>query len=158
VAYEAYSPGDIEALLAVFSPDLEWTYLDPSVENPGPQVCRGLPEMRRALRRQADQGLKVKVEEIHVIGSEVVAVLHIPGLDQLRARNANDRNYEVFSFKDDRIVALRACVDRAEALRVAGIALAASLAMFGAACSSTCDPVFYSPNPAARKARNPSPR
>jgi hypothetical protein len=82
---------------------VEWTYLDPSVENPGPQVCRGLPEMRRALRRQADQGLKVKVEEIHVIGSEVVAVIHIPGLDQLRARNANDRNYEVFSFKDDRI-------------------------------------------------------
>jgi ketosteroid isomerase-like protein len=87
-AYEAYSQGDIEALLAVFSPDLEWTYLDPSVENPAPQVCRGLPELRRALRRQAGQRLKAKVEEVHVNGSEVVAVIHIPGLDQLRARKA----------------------------------------------------------------------
>jgi ketosteroid isomerase-like protein len=121
-AYEAYSQGDIEALLAVFSPDLEWTYLDPSVENPAPQVCRGLAQMRRALRRQADQGLKAKGEEVHVNGSEVVAVIHIPGLDQLRARKANDRNYEVFSFKDARIVALQACVDRAEALRAAGLA------------------------------------
>src|SRR5450432_3505247 len=54
-AYDAYSSGDIEGLLAVFSPDLEWTYLDPSAENAAPQVCRGLVEMRRALRRQADQ-------------------------------------------------------------------------------------------------------
>src|SRR5579863_9227895 len=96
-AYDAYTAGDIEALLAVFSPDLQWTYLDPSVENPAPQVCRGLTEMRRALRRQADQGLKARIEEVRVNGDDVVAVLHIPGLDQFRARKANDRNYEVFS-------------------------------------------------------------
>jgi ketosteroid isomerase-like protein len=121
-AYDAYSSGDIEGLLAVFSPDLEWTYLDPSAENAAPQVCRGLVEMRRALRRQADQGLKASIEEVHVNGSDVVAVIHTPGLDQLRARQANDRNYEVFSFKDGQIVALRACADLAEALRVAGLA------------------------------------
>ena len=56
--YGAYTSGDIEGLLAVFSPDLEWTYLDPSAKNAAPQVCRGLVEMRRALRRQADQGPK----------------------------------------------------------------------------------------------------
>jgi ketosteroid isomerase-like protein len=121
-AYDAYTKGDIDGLLAVFSPDLEWTYLDPSVENPFPQVCRGLVEMRRALRRQADQGLKARIEEVRINGSEVVVVIHIPGLDHLRARKANDRNYEVFSFKDGRIVALRACADLSEALRVAGFA------------------------------------
>jgi ketosteroid isomerase-like protein len=121
-AYDAYTEGDIEGLLAVFSPDLEWTYLDPGVENPAPQVCRSLVEMRRALRRQADQGLKASIEHVQVNGSEVVAVIHIPGLDRLRARKANDRNYEVFSFKDGRIVGLRACADLAEALLVAGLA------------------------------------
>jgi len=120
-AYDAYTSGDIEGLLAVFSPDLEWTYLDPSAENAAPQVCRGLVEMRRALRRQADHGLKASIEEVHVNGSEVVAVIHTSGLDQLRGRQANDRNYEVFSFKDGQIVALRACADLAEALRVAGL-------------------------------------
>jgi ketosteroid isomerase-like protein len=103
-AYDAYTKGDIEALLAVFSRDLQWTYLDPGVENSAPQVCRGLVEMRRALRRQMDQGLTARIEEVHVNGNDVVAVLHIPGLDQLRAPKANDRNYEVFSFKDGRIV------------------------------------------------------
>jgi ketosteroid isomerase-like protein len=121
-AYDAYTTGDIEGLLAVFSPDLEWTYLDPGVENPAPQVCRGLVEMRQALRRQADQGLKASIEEVHVNGNQVVAVIHVPGLDQLRSRQADDRNYEVFSFKDGRIVALRGCADLAEALRVAGLA------------------------------------
>jgi ketosteroid isomerase-like protein len=121
-AYDAYTTGDIKALLAVFSPDLEWTYLDPSVENPAPQVCRGLVEMRQALRRQADRGLKASIEQVHVNGNEVVAVIHIPGLDQLRAGKADDRNYEVFSFEDGRIVALRGCADLAEALRVAGLA------------------------------------
>jgi ketosteroid isomerase-like protein len=120
-AYDAYTNGDIEGLLAVFAPDLEWTYLDPSVENPAPQVCRGLEEMRRALHRQVSQGLKAQIEEVHVNGSEVVAVIHIPGVDQYRARNADDRNYDVFTFQDGRIIALRACVDRSEALRIAGI-------------------------------------
>lgn len=121
-AYDAYTLGDVEALLAVFSPALEWTYLDPSVENPVPQFCRGLAEMRRALRRQADQGLKATIEEVHVNGNQVVAVIHTPGLDQLRARKAHDRNYEVFTFLDGRIVALRGCADLAEALQVAGLA------------------------------------
>ena len=87
-AYDAYTTGDIDGLLAIFSPNLEWTYLDPSLENPTPQVCQGLEQMRRALRRQASQGLKATVEEVLVNGDEVVAVIHIPGLDQLRARNA----------------------------------------------------------------------
>jgi ketosteroid isomerase-like protein len=121
-AYDAYTEGDIEGLLAFFSPDLEWTYLDPSVEKPAPQVCRGLVELRRALRRQADQGLKAQIEQVQVNGSEVVAVIHIPGVDQLRARKSNDRNYDVFSFSDGRIVALRACVDLTQALQVAGLA------------------------------------
>jgi ketosteroid isomerase-like protein len=121
-AYDAYTEGDIEELLAFFSPDLEWTYLDPSVENPAPQVCRGLVELRRALRRQADQGLKATIEQVQVNGSEVVAVIHIPGVDRLRARQSNDRNYDVFSFSEGRIVALRACVDLPQALQVAGLA------------------------------------
>src|SRR5215471_8138104 len=120
-AYDAYAKGDIEGSLAIFSPDLEWTYLDPSVENPAPQICHGLQEMRQALHRQASLGLTARIEELLVNGSEVLTVIHIPGVDQYRARKADDRNFDVFTFQDGRIVALRACVDRAEAFRVAGL-------------------------------------
>jgi ketosteroid isomerase-like protein len=122
VAYDAYSNGDTEQLLAIFSEDLEWTFLDPSVENPEPQTCHGLAELRRALRRQASHGLQVSIEEVLSNGDNVVAVIHIPGLDQHRARQADDRNYDVFRFRQGRIVALRACRSRDEALQVAGIA------------------------------------
>lgn len=121
-AYDAYANGDIEGLLTVFSPELKWTYLDPSVENPVPQVCHGLTQLRRGLARQVSQGLRATVEEVVVNGDDVVAVIHLPGIDQLRARQADDRNYDVFTFRDGQIVALRACHNRAEALRVAGIA------------------------------------
>ena len=67
------------------------------------------------------QGLKPRIEEIQVNGSEVVTVIHIPGVDQYRARKADDRDYNVFTFQNGRVVALRACVDRAEAWRIAGI-------------------------------------
>jgi uncharacterized protein YchJ len=38
-AYEAYASGDLAAMLEFVDPDLEWTYLDPAVEHPSPQVC-----------------------------------------------------------------------------------------------------------------------
>ena len=37
-AYEAYGRGDVTRLLELVHPDLEWTYLDPSLANPQPQV------------------------------------------------------------------------------------------------------------------------
>jgi hypothetical protein len=38
-AYEAYAAGDLPTMLAFIDPELEWTYLDPSLENPEPQIC-----------------------------------------------------------------------------------------------------------------------
>jgi ketosteroid isomerase-like protein len=40
-AYEAYGQGEVNRLLELVHPDLEWTYLDPSMENPQPQTCHG---------------------------------------------------------------------------------------------------------------------
>jgi hypothetical protein len=40
-AYEAYANGDLAAMLELVDPDLEWTYLDPALEQPTPQVCHG---------------------------------------------------------------------------------------------------------------------
>jgi ketosteroid isomerase-like protein len=120
-AYTSYADGDIDALVAVFDPALEWTYLDPSLKKPKPKTCRGLTELERALHRQAALGLKPMIEEVLVNDDKVAVVIHVPGLDEQRVRKSDDRNYDVLTFVDGRIVAMRACRDRKEALRFAGI-------------------------------------
>jgi ketosteroid isomerase-like protein len=50
-----------------------------------------------------------------------VLVVHIPGIDALRARQSGDRNYAVLTVRDGRITALRACRDHDEACELAGI-------------------------------------
>lgn len=122
VAYDAYARDDLAAMLEYFDADLEWTYLDASVPDPPLQVCRGRSELEAQLHRQAELGLKSELEEVTANGDRVVVCAHTPGIDALRVQAADDRNYDVFTIRDGRIVALRACHDRAEALALAGIA------------------------------------
>jgi ketosteroid isomerase-like protein len=120
-AYEAYGRGDIPGMLAFVDPELEWTYLDPAFENPEPRTCHGRDQLQQALERQAGQGLAAQVEEITASGDKVMVVIRTPGLDRLRVRQAGDRNYLVLTLDQQRIIAMRACRDRDEARRLAGI-------------------------------------
>ncbi len=120
-AYEAYARGDVTRMLDYIDPDLEWTYLDPSLDDPQPQTCHGRGELETALQRQAEQGLQAHLEEVNGHGDNVMVVVHTPGIDAYRVRHAADRNYSVFTVRQKRIVALRDCRDRDEALRCTGI-------------------------------------
>jgi ketosteroid isomerase-like protein len=120
-AYAAYARGDVGSLLELVDPDLEWTYLDPSFEDPDPEVCHGRDELQAALERQAQRGLTAELEEVLGGADRVMVVVRIPGIDTYRARRANDRNYAVLTVRGGSIVALRDCRDRDEALTVAGI-------------------------------------
>jgi ketosteroid isomerase-like protein len=120
-AYEAYARGDIATMLEIVDPDLEWTYLDPGLPDPQPDVCHGRGELHAALQRQAGQGLTSQLEEVIAHGEQVMVVTRTPGVDQYRLRKADDRNYDVLTVRDRRVVAIRACHDRDEALAIAGI-------------------------------------
>jgi ketosteroid isomerase-like protein len=120
-AYESYARGDVVHLLDFVDPDLEWTYLDPSLDDPEPQTCHGRGELETALQRQAERGLQAHLEEVNGRGDKVMVVVHTPGVDAYRVRHADDRNYSVFTLRQSRIVAIRDCHDRGEALRYAGI-------------------------------------
>ena len=120
-AYEAYSRGDLGTMLQLVDPDLEWTFLDPSSEDPEPQVCHGRHELATALQRQAERHLKANLEEVAVRGDQVMVAVRTPGVDAFRVRQADDRNYAVFTVREGRIVALRDCRDRREAMAIAGI-------------------------------------
>jgi ketosteroid isomerase-like protein len=120
-AYDAYSRGDITAMLEFVDAELEWTYLDPSLADPQPQVCHGRGELETSLQRQAERGLTSQLEEVIANGDRVVVGVRTPGIDAFRMRQAQDRNYDVFTVRDGRVVAMRDCRDRDEALAIAGI-------------------------------------
>lgn len=120
-AYQAFVAGDVDGLLEHVSADLDWTYLDPAFQHPEPQTCQDRGGLRRGLQRQLDQGLTADLEQVVANGDRVLVVVHVPGLDRFRVRQADDRLYEVVSVRDGLIVALRACHDLDEASSLAGI-------------------------------------
>jgi ketosteroid isomerase-like protein len=120
-AYEAYGRGEVARLLELVHPDLEWTYLDPSCEDPRPQVCHGRDQLAWALGQQADRGLVSQVEEITTSGDKVMVAVRTPGADQRRAWQAEDRSYLVLTMDQGRIVAMRDFRDHAEARSFTGL-------------------------------------
>ena len=121
-AFLAYERGDVARMMDFVDPDLEWTSLDADSEDPRPMACRGRGELEKALRQQADLGLRAELEQVIASGDKVILVMRTPGVDQYRHRQANDRTYDVVTVRDGMIVRLRACRDRGEARSLAGIA------------------------------------
>jgi ketosteroid isomerase-like protein len=121
-AFLAYSRGDVPRMMDFVDPDLEWTFLDPSEENPPPRTCHGRGELQKALIRQAERGLRAELEQVVACGEQVMLVMRTPGVDQYRMRQDGDRTFDVLTLRDGIIVAMRACRDRAEAQTLAGIA------------------------------------
>jgi ketosteroid isomerase-like protein len=120
-AYEAYANGDLAAMLEVVDPDLEWTYLDPALKDPTPQVCHGRQELEQVLQHWAEHGRRAELEELTSSGERVMVGVRTPGVDAHHGRGGDDRAYSVFTVRDERIVALRDCRDRQEALQLVGI-------------------------------------
>jgi ketosteroid isomerase-like protein len=120
-AFLAYDRGDITRMMDFVDPDLDWTYLDPGLEDPQPQTCHGRGELEKALRRQADLGLRAELEEVVAAGDRVMLVMRTPGVDAHRRRAAGNRTYDIVTVRDGLIVGLHACRDRNEARSLAGI-------------------------------------
>jgi len=114
-AYEAYARGDLPSMLGFIDPDLEWTYLDPTLEAPEPQVCHGRAELENVLNHWAEHGFTAELEEVAGSKDRVMVCVRTPGIDAHRNRDGDDRSYAVLTLRDGRIVALRDCRDRDEA-------------------------------------------
>ena len=118
-AFLAYHRGDVARLMDFVDPGLEWTYLDPAQDDPGPHVCHGREELEQVLRLQAERGLRSELEEVVAAGDQVILVMRTPGLD--RYRQGGERTYDVVTVRDGLIVGLHACRDHSEARSLAGI-------------------------------------
>jgi ketosteroid isomerase-like protein len=120
-AFRAYDRGDVERMMDFVDPDLDWTYFDPGQEDLQPHSCHGRGELEKALRRQAELGLRAVVEEVVAAGDRVMLVMRTPGAGEYRHRRADDRTYDIVTVRDGLIVGLHACRDRSEARSLAGI-------------------------------------
>ena len=129
-AYAAYGRGDVDRMLTFVDPELEWTYLDPSMENPEPRTCHGRKELAWALRRQAGQGLVSRIQEITGHADHVLVVIHTSpggrasevGVASETGAPYRELTHMVVTVRQGRITAMRACRDRDEARSAAGLA------------------------------------
>ncbi len=120
-AFRAYDRGDVARMMDFVDPEVDWTYRDPELDVSEPQVCHGRGELEKALRRQANRGLRAQLEEVIAAGDRVMLVMRTHGIDEFRRQQADDRTYDIVTVKDGLIVGLTACRDRSEARSLAGI-------------------------------------
>jgi ketosteroid isomerase-like protein len=118
-AFEAFAGGDVDGVLELVDPAFEWTFLDPSVEEPEPQVCLGRDELAYFVGRPSRSGAPFELEEMLGFGDRVLVVTRAAGLDATRARKTGDRNFHVVTVREGRVAALRACRTRDEAVEIA---------------------------------------
>lgn len=115
-AYEGFAAGDFERVLNLVDDDLEWTFLDPTDPDPQPAVCHGRDQLKYWMGRGDGWRLRADLQEIVGSGERVLVVTRSPGVDEVRARQSGDMNFHVLTVRDGKIVALRACRSRDEAL------------------------------------------
>jgi ketosteroid isomerase-like protein len=115
-AYGAYARGDVVRLLDFVDPDLEWTYLDPNLDDPSHRPVRATANSRRRCSVWPNEACKHTLRRSTAAAGGVMVVIHTSGVDAYRVRHADDRN-SVFTLRRRRIVVQL----RDEALRYAGI-------------------------------------
>src|SRR5687768_13495529 len=100
IAYAAYARGEIEKMLELVDPNLEWTYLDPGLANPDPQIYYSRDELAAALPRQSENAPDFADRRRTATISSWVS--H-PKVDAYRVAPANDRSYDVCTIRQGKV-------------------------------------------------------
>ena len=121
-AFDAWNRGDLEAVLEHLDPGLEWE------ENP--DVYPGLDRMYRGhdgfLKRQRDafdvwEWFKAEGEEFIDAGEHVIVSLHLRGKGRHSGIEVEMQVYDVFKFRDGKVIQHRLYATRGEALESVGL-------------------------------------
>ncbi len=115
-AFAGFAAGDFTTVLNLVADDFEWTFLDPSVPDPEPAVCHGREQLAYWMGRDSGWKVRAELQDVVASGERVLVVTRSPGIDARRARQTADMNFHVLTVRDGKIVALRACRSRDEAL------------------------------------------
>ncbi len=120
---DAANRRDIEALLAVVHPDVEWHPAMAALLGGEVTVYRGHQGVRDWMRDQEEAFAESRIEysEIRDLGERVVAIGHLRVLGNESGAKVESPVAWVVQFKNGKVIHVRAYLDHAEALEAAGL-------------------------------------
>lgn len=120
-AFDAFARNDREAISQLIDARFVWTFFDPFDDVPTLQTCSGRSQITtRMVNHPAASGWDLV--EVEVFGRRLAVTTRSPGERLRPSWRTSDLNFHVVEVEDGRIVALRACRDRDEAIRMAAAA------------------------------------
>jgi ketosteroid isomerase-like protein len=116
-AYRAFSGGELMALAGLLDPEIEWR----AVEDP--ETRRGVQGVVESLGSWFEvwEDVQVELEELIDAGQNVVAVVKLRGRHAGSQSEVSERFFQVWTIRDEKIVAFREFKTEHDALEAAGI-------------------------------------
>lgn len=114
------APANVEALFSILDEHVEWDYVGAF---PEVQTARGPGEVREFLRgwSEAFDEFGFQAEEAIDAGDSVVALLRQWGRGKETGAEVESRTWQLFTFRDGKVVHCRGYETKAEALEAAGL-------------------------------------
>lgn len=113
--FEAFERGDLDPIERMIDPDVEWI-----AHEPGPWDCHGRDQVMGVIRDRLREGVTGSLDEVIGADDRVMICLRDPRIAEFLGVGT-DRIYNVFTFRDGRVVRMRDHLDRQLALADAGI-------------------------------------
>jgi hypothetical protein len=120
--YEAFARGDIEAVVELVDPDVDWRPAIAPIL--GVDTIRGKEGMRKFFTRDLFQGFdEFRAEPLSIedYGEAVLAKVRYTGRGESSGLEFDQTFFTVYRFRDGRTVSMRDFATRAEALEAAGL-------------------------------------
>jgi ketosteroid isomerase-like protein len=117
--YEAYARADFELSLSYLDPDIEFSQ---PAEEPGGGTYHGHQGVVQAFARWAGtwEDYRVEVEELTDLGDQVLARTRHQGRGKGSGVEVEQRIFQLWSLRNDKVVRARMYYHEAEALEAAG--------------------------------------
>lgn len=116
-AFGAFARNDRDEIAQLIARSFVWVFFDPFDDAPTLRTCSGRSQIARRMKNFPASGWELV--EIASFGPRVAVTTRSP-VDRMRPPwRASDENFHVVEVHDGRVVALRACHDWDEAVRLA---------------------------------------
>jgi ketosteroid isomerase-like protein len=115
------TPGNVETLLAILDENVEWDYVGAFPE--GLTTYHGPSEVRAFLQQWAEafDDFGFEAEEAIDAGDSIVVRLHQWGRGKETGAQVENHSWQLFTFRDGKVVHCRGYPSKADALEAAGL-------------------------------------
>ena len=118
---DAFNRLDLDSVIADLDPDAE---LHEWPEAPGAQCYRGAEGVRAALESWFEtwEWMRVEIEDVFDVDDHVLVTLHQRARGKTSEAEVEIRSFNVYTFREGKVIGIRLFLERDSALEAAGIA------------------------------------